>query len=162
MSATILYDAASGRPIRRFEEKSQRHKGKAQPIGLAFSPDGSVLAASFSDSPMVLWEVGTGRRIRSFDADSKGLSNLVFTPDGKRLVSALSATSYGPAFPGDKSIGPEQSLIRIWDVATGREIRRIALGKTAVGDTALAPDGKTLAVATTGRDDPRPPGQAVF
>ena len=54
MSATILHDAASGRPIRRFEQKSQRHEGKAQAIGLAFSPDGSVLAASFFDAPIVL------------------------------------------------------------------------------------------------------------
>ena len=157
-SATTLYETASGRPIRRFEEKSQVHRRSAQPLGLAFSPDGSILAASFFDAPIILWEVETGRRIRSFGADSKRLSNLAFTPDGKALVSALS-DEYGPAFPGDKSKGPDQSLIQVWDVATGREIRRIGLGKTAIGDTALAPDGKTLAVATTGREDRDPQGK---
>ena len=104
---------------------------------------------------------GRGGGSASFDADSKHLSNLAFTPDGKVLVSALS-DAYGPAFPGDKSKGPDQSLILVWDVATGREIRRIGLGKTAVGDTALAPDGKALAVATTGREDRDPQGKLFF
>ena len=72
MSSTILYEMTSGRPIRRFEEKSQVHGRSAQAIGLAFSPSGSILAASFSDAPLVLWDVGSGRRIRSFDAEFEG------------------------------------------------------------------------------------------
>jgi WD40 repeat protein len=162
ISTTILYETESGRPIRRFEEKSQRHQQNAQPLSLAFSPDGSILAASFFDAPIALWEVGTGRRIRAFDAGSKQLFNLTFTPDGKILLSILNSEAYGPAFAGDKSEGPEPSLIQVWDVAAGREIRRIGLGKTAVGDTALAPDGKTLAVATIGRHGRDPQGKSFF
>ena len=161
-SVTILYEAATGRPIWRFEEKSQTRQGNAQPVDLAFTPDGSILAASFWHEPIVLWEAGTGRRIRSFDADSKHLSNLAFMPDGKVLISALSCTSVGPAFPGDKGKGPEQSLIWLWDVATGHETRRIELGKSTVGRTTLAPDGKTLAVVLAGREDRDLQGRAVI
>ena len=161
MSSTILYEMSSGRPIRRFEEKSQVHGRGAQAIGLAFSPSGSILAASFSDAPLVLWDVGSGRRIRSFDASSRALSNLAFTPDGASLVS-VQPNSNGPAFPGDRPAGPEQSLIRVWDVATAHEIRRITLGDTTVGDTVLAPDGKTVAVATTGRMDRGPQGKSFL
>ena len=157
-SATILYDTASGRPIRRFEEKSQVHEGNAQPFSLAFSPDGSMLAASFFDAPIVLWEVGTGRRIRSFGADSKGLSNLAFTPDGKAWSRPCPIRWTG--VPGRECVGPEQSLIRS---GTSRRAGDSAdrAGEDAIGEMALAPDGKTLAVATTGREDRDPQGKSL-
>ena len=44
---------------------------------------------------------------------------------------------------------PEESLIQLWDVATGKEIRRIGMGKTRINQAVLAPDGKTLATAAT-------------
>jgi WD40 repeat protein len=53
---------------------------------------------------------------------------LVFTPDGKTLISAS----------GDK-------LIRLWDPATGRELRRIAGHEAAVLSLSLTADGRTLA-----------------
>ncbi len=159
---TTVHDTASGRPIRRLEEKSLRHDQSAQARSLAFSPDGSMLAASFYDAPIVVWEVLTGRRLRSFDADSQGHLHLTFTPDGTGLISTVTSASSGPAFPGDKKTRPEESLIQVWEVATGRTIRRIALGTSQIGEIALAPGGQAVAVTMTGREARDPDGKVFF
>ena len=57
---TNLYDASTGREIRRFE-------GERTANCLAFSPDGKVLAGGFHDGPnagIILWEVASGRVLR--------------------------------------------------------------------------------------------------
>jgi WD40 repeat protein len=56
------------------------------------------------------------------------VSSLVFLPDGKTLISAS----------GDR-------LIRLWEPATGKELRRLEGHTAAVLSLALAPDGKRLA-----------------
>ena len=56
------------------------------------------------------------------------VSALLFTPDGKTLISGS----------GDR-------LIRLWDPATGKERRRLQGHTGAVLSLALAPDGKRLA-----------------
>ncbi|HEY7313717.1 MAG TPA: sigma-70 family RNA polymerase sigma factor [Gemmataceae bacterium] len=60
-----------------------------------------------------------------------------FTPDGKRLVSR-----------GDDGV-------RVWDVATGKELRHFAADAGRVSfsiDTDVSPDGKRVAVASSGAD----------
>jgi RNA polymerase sigma factor (sigma-70 family) len=157
----IVYDTAGGRPIRRFEVKSEIHKGQAQPRGLAFSPDGAMLAAGFWDAPLTVWNAGSGRLIRSFGAESKKLSHLAFTPDGKFLVSSLSVHD-GPDFRGKKKVTePGQSAVLLWDVATGQAIRRIDVSKAPIGTMALAPDGKTAAIIGMAGGAARPGKQQV-
>ena len=56
------------------------------------------------------------------------VASLVFLPDGKTLISAS----------GDR-------LIRLWDPATGQELRRLEGHTAAVLSLVLAPDGKRLA-----------------
>jgi WD40 repeat protein len=82
---------------------------------------------------------------------------MAFAPDGKVLVSSLSLNLQS-ASRGRNKTGPDQSLLHLWDVGTGRAIRRIGLGESMIGEMALAPDGKTVAVGMvgqrTGDDEP--------
>jgi WD40 repeat protein/tRNA A-37 threonylcarbamoyl transferase component Bud32 len=56
---------------------------------LTVSPDGKTLAAAGPDKKVRLWELATGRAIRSFNGPGRVVA-LAFTPDGRglRLVSA--------------------------------------------------------------------------
>jgi WD40 repeat protein len=65
------------------------------------------------------------------------ISALAFAPDGKTLVSA--------------SDGP---ILRLWDVATGKELRQFRGHRGPVCSVVFSPDGKTLASGSAGGDDP--------
>jgi WD40 repeat protein len=104
------------------------------------SPDGKTLAAGDESNTIRLWDVAAGKVTAKLVGEkvkgqTRGVGDaihaLAFTPDGKTLVST-----------GDYGDG----TIRVWDVAEGKERRRI---KSHFGDTkllALSPDGKTVAV----------------
>jgi len=76
----------------------------------AFSPDSSLLAVAD-----VLWDVTTGAEIHTLKRNGliSSISSLVFSPDGKMLVS--DEASYG-------AIG----YTVLWDVASGQELKRFA------------------------------------
>ena len=69
---------------------------------------------------------------------SNKVSTLLFTPDGHRIIAA------SPTVPST----PDQEVpsIRVWELATGKRVREIALPESRNGCLALAPDGKTLAL----------------
>ncbi|NET27569.1 S-layer homology domain-containing protein [Okeania sp. SIO1I7] len=50
---------------------------------IAISPDGKILASSSEDGNINLWDLGTGKLLRSI----KGDGAIVFSPDSKQLVS---------------------------------------------------------------------------
>ncbi len=75
---------------------------------------------------VVLWQIDTGKQLKSWtlpDAEAIALA-----PDGKTLAS-----------------GGEDRLIRLWDVASGLEGRRLEGHQASVRALAFSPDGKLLA-----------------
>jgi WD40 repeat protein len=70
----------------------------------------------------------------------KGATRIgLFTPDGKTLVS----TSGWPGGDG---------TIRVWDIKTGKELRKVEGQKGDINDLAMSPDGKFVYSAPGGGD----------
>jgi WD40 repeat protein len=55
---------------------------------LAFSRDGKWLASSGLDGSIILWNASTGEQTRRWTTRNSYVTQLVFSPDSKRLVSA--------------------------------------------------------------------------
>jgi WD40 repeat protein/serine/threonine protein kinase len=99
-----------------------------------FSPDGHRLAFLDSNARLYLWEPATGKPPISFQAHPSGSEGdqLVFSPDGQRLASAVI----------------DDSDVKIWDVATGALLERHRGPGENLAGVAFSPDGRLLAVGS--------------
>ena len=114
-------------------------------LAVAFSPDGTRLAAGGGTSPtpdrpengvVRLWDSASGRELLVYRGHTKPVRTIAFSQDGKSIASA----------GGDPAI-------RIWDPATGKDIRQIPVNagekeNDYVARCAFSPDGKSIAVAS--------------
>ncbi len=64
--------------------------GHSGPVhSVAFSPDGKTLASGSEDHTVNLWEVSTGKLLRTLEGHSDVVNSVAFSPDGKTLASAM-------------------------------------------------------------------------
>jgi WD40 repeat protein len=101
-----------------------------QSLCVMFSPDNSTLltAAGFSDRIIHLWHARSGEARGSLEGHSSYVTDLLFTPDGSRLISSSA-----------------DQTIRLWDWNTRKPIGVLRAHLDEVDGIALAPDGRTLA-----------------
>lgn len=100
-------------------------------IGVAVSPDGRLAASAGagSEAQIVLWDVASGRQVRTLSGHEKGVVTVAFTPDGQRLLS-----------------GSEDGTCRVWEVETGRELDAYDVEEGWVYSLAVSPDGRQAAI----------------
>ncbi len=102
---------------------------------VAISPDNKTLLSGSHDGTMILWDVTTGRPLRSIeghrqDDNHATVTSVAFSPDGKTLLSAAS----------DKSL-------RFLDESTGAELRAYRSRDEYATSAVFSPDGKVVAAA---------------
>ncbi len=135
--AVILWDAATGKELRRFE--GHRYGASA----VAFSPNGRMIASGglgSLDGTVRIWDAGTGHELHKLSGHQDRIRSVAFSPDGRRLASGSGQRD------GDTSHSRETHYIRLWDVATGKEVRKFLPREQAdVSSLAFSPDGKILA-----------------
>src|SRR5207248_419416 len=92
----------------------------------AYSPDGRLVASgdygAGSRYLVRLWEADGGKEVRSLREHRGDVSAVLFTPDGRSLLSA----------------GMDGAVI-LWDVRTGKELRRMTHTGGVYG-AAVSPD----------------------
>lgn len=127
------------------------------PTVLAFSPDGSRLAAGSPDGTVHIWNAATGQPASDAGKFAAAASWLGFTVDGGRLAvgtSPLKLTLAGaPAAvvsvaysPDRKRIagGQASGEIAIWDAGSGQFLTALKGHSGAVGALAFSPDGSRI------------------
>jgi WD40 repeat protein len=106
-----------------------------------FSKDSATLATADTNGTAYLWDVKSGRLSRVLGGHTRSLASLVFTPDGRRLISSASVID-GPA-----PDGRQPGELKVWDPQSGREI----LTLDGQGEVLFSADGQRL--AAVGKDD---------
>jgi WD40 repeat protein len=120
----------------------------------ALSPDGNVLAAIDREGALQLWDLRTWRVSRLPGQPSRPVTSLAFTADTTLLTGSTPpwrlawTREWGARF--DRApLGSTAETVRLWDVATRREVIPSGLPpqETMVPPTIVAgsPDGRTVA-----------------
>jgi len=92
---------------------------------VAFSPDGKLALSGSWDHTLKLWQVESGREIRTFKGHSNHVNAVAFSPDGKLALS-----------------GSRDETLKLWQVSNGREIRTFKGHSDGISSVAFSPDGK--------------------
>ena len=80
---------------------------------------------------VLLWDTATGQQIGAIKGHGKGVTDVVFSRDGKLLASSGT-----------------DNTIKIWDVATKRELRTLTGHTANIESMDFSPDGRLLASAS--------------
>jgi WD40 repeat protein len=131
-----LWDIASGQERRTLAGHTKAVSALSQVIlasitrvsSVAFSPDGTTLASGATDDTVKLWDVASGREVRTLAGHTEDVESVAFSPDGHTLAS-----------------GSDDYTVKLWDVASGRELRTLTAHTFWVRTVAFSPDGHTLA-----------------
>jgi WD40 repeat protein len=150
-----LWDAGTGTEIRRF---GALPKVSDRPLSscVAFSPDGRFVLTGSDGGPARLWDVATGSEIRRFETGAPSAADGDFetgsAPPVAVLAVALSVDGRYVLTGGvDRTTRPwEFGAVRLWDAATGAEVRRFVGHSGLIESVAFSPDGHFI---LTGSDD---------
>ena len=163
-----LWDAATGKEIwsLKGDEKSIRR--------VAFSRDGSRLAASAAGDVIRIWETAGWKQIVVLEGHQNIVRSIAFSPDDKVLASAgndrtvrlwdiasgkaknvvmkhsdqVQSVAFSPDGKTLASSGGKSGEVTIWDVATGKELARLR-GQNRVLSVVFSPQGKILATVSS-------------
>jgi WD40 repeat protein len=131
LTPVFVYDWETGQKVREFPGHSDTT------WGVAVSASGKLLLTCGNDGEVVLRDFIKGDVIRKFEFDSKQVWSVAFSPDGTKFIASC----------GSGSTDEESNQIRVWDVATGREIHRLTGHTRDVRWVTFSPNGQTIASA---------------
>lgn len=98
--------------------------------GMAFSPDGTLLASASADNTVKLWDINSRREVRTLAGHTSGVKAVAFRRDGQWLAS-----------------GGSDGNIKFWEVATGAQLRNVS-GNGSVTTLAFSADGRYFAAGS--------------
>lgn len=108
--------------------------GHAKPVtSIEFSPDGDLIASGSLDSSVKLWNVKTGRLLKTLRGHWNPVNDVSFDQDGQRIASAAGR------------------WIKVWDADSANEINTLEGHKGRVVSVDFSPDG-TQIVSASGAD----------
>ncbi len=157
-------DTVTGKELRRIEFGDGDFD--SQLFYFALSPDGKTLVTASRKPELRVWDVSTGKELRQLAGNPRGNTAIVFSQDGKTFAAAVSdkivqlwdvATwqeshqvqagwSHSlQILPDGKTLVNAGDGISWWDIATGKQIRRMPWQLALQYRLALSPDGKKLA-----------------
>src|SRR5262245_22198781 len=96
-------------------------------MSLVFSRDGKQVFSAHVDGSVVVHD-SAGKKVADWQANARGAFGLALSPDGKVLATA-----------------GEDRAVRLWDVATRKELLALTGHQQRAVCVAFSPDGKRLA-----------------
>jgi len=129
-------------PVRAMGEKGMFNTSDPRISSVAFSPDGKYALSGSWNTTLTLWNISAGKEmkqaprgrrsqdnsiIRTFTGHTDRINSVVFSPEGSKIISASRDNS-----------------IKLWDVATGKEIMTFKGHKGDINSIAFSSDARSF------------------
>jgi WD40 repeat protein len=141
---------------------------------LAISPDNQLIVSiSGAENTTKIWELNTGKLLKTIGEDQGFVTALAFSPDGKVLVTAASgqdrtlkiwdvanwtllkksAPQFGHIYDlvitpnGQKVVAAIRNFINVWNLETGKELLSLKVAALDLNAIAISPNNKLIATA---------------
>ena len=103
-------------------------------LRVAVSRDGKYILSGSLDSTFRLWDLSSGKELRKFTVNPKSFNygkgiQVAFSPDNKHAISA----------------GADN--LKVWDIATGNEVKSFDLSSGNASDISISADGRYVLLA---------------
>jgi WD40 repeat protein len=139
-AVVTIWDVPTGQSLRDFPKLPNMNI-----VALAWGPEGDrvavgtylreVKAGGLAELKVV--DASTGETIHTLQKSRDGVFSVVFSRDGRRLVSASGRSPVeGP---------PAYGEVIVWDMATGLDLFRIRAKQQSIFGVTISPDGRWLA-----------------
>jgi len=92
---------------------------------VAFSPDGRYVLSGSYDHTLKLWDMTSGREIKTYTGHDGPVISAAFSADGRQFLS-----------------GSWDETVKLWDTISGRELKTFTGHSDRVTSVAFSPDGK--------------------
>jgi WD40 repeat protein len=127
-----LWDAPSGKRLQRMEG----HPGAVSAV--LFSLDGTTLISACDGGIVKLWDVASGNDRATLQGHHHQIYCAALSPNGKTLLTG--GGNWTNDAPGE---------LLVWELESGKLIRRLDADRLALWTIAYAPDGKTFATSSS-------------
>jgi WD40 repeat protein len=137
-NALKVWDVTTGREIRTLAGHSNNMNSVAVDAGKRYKDNGVALSAdglfaiSSSGNTLIVWDVVTGRELRTLVGHDRTVYGVALNADGRLAVS----TSY------------DDGTIKVWDVTTGRELHTLTGHNGMVYSVTLSANGQMVVSAS--------------
>jgi WD40 repeat protein len=126
-----VWRVSDGEPVAAIELDPE-HLVSDGVYAVAFSPDGTVLAAGAYHGQVYLVRLADGEVIRILGEEQNPLVRVAFSPDGSTVAAATG-----------------KGVLRMWRVADGAQVSYQGRRGFRAGDVAYSPDGALLAAVSS-------------
>jgi WD40 repeat protein len=133
---TRLWDAVTGSELMTLRAYPTVEKGLLSTPSisvLAFTADGTRLAAGGSKVTMSVWDLSTGRELPALRGQLNEVKSVAFSADGKRLAAVVANSDH---------------TAEVWDTVSGKKALTVTGHSDYVDSVAFSPDGKLLATGS--------------
>lgn len=115
----MLWNIATGMKVKVFKGRGLSSHVEC----VSFSHDGQYALSGTFDHFVIMWDIKSGKEVRTFKGHSGNIASVAFSPDDLRVISTS-----------------RDNTTRLWDVATGKELAQF-ISFTDGEWVAITPEG---------------------